>query len=398
MSTTTGDLRKIANRLGGTLERIIGRTDKEHARSIHIVSLSKTELRNNLGAEMGSKVFEKLQGSALANVGGSKGTRVPSIQRLNEQDLAGLGGTQHLYYLKGDQIAIITDDYTSMKVRLNNTLRAAAGRSNEAVNSESKDLPDPPVLKVSNKSNNQLITLNSRYGIKSGFTLSLAKQVSKFTTNITLIVPKDNVTRTRNIFNRLEKAAEEQLSGPSSVPVNRLQIELSKMLNYMSEKRPTATSKKVKAINSKYNANTKIVSTTVGIKNHVVDSKGFQRSQSSLDSILGALNDNISEAVRGRMHASGAPSNKRYLRNQTGRFSESVLVTAVTLSASSITAYYNYQAEPYDVFDPAGEPNRWSSRGRDPNRIAGNAIRDLLRAEMAANNIGKSRIFTRRAR
>lgn len=76
---------------------------------------------------------------------------------------------------------------------------------------------------------------------------------------------------------------------------------------------------------------------------------------------------------------------------RTGRFAESVKVVDIRRTEKGfISVGYEYQRNPYDVFDPTLGAHPWATPERNPNKIIDGAIRD------AARGIIKERFYTRR--
>ena len=63
------------------------------------------------------------------------------------------------------------------------------------------------------------------------------------------------------------------------------------------------------------------------------------------------------------------------LRNQTGRFSNSVEVTDLRETKAGISGDYTYQLSPYETFENTGS-KRWPS-GYNPKPLIAKSIRNL---------------------
>jgi hypothetical protein len=80
------------------------------------------------------------------------------------------------------------------------------------------------------------------------------------------------------------------------------------------------------------------------------------------------------------------------LVNRTGRFASSAKVIGVELTTGGSPSFvFDYDRDPYDVFDRTKGRNPWNTPERDPRTLVDVSIREIVR-EMA---IG--RFFTRRA-
>ena len=71
----------------------------------------------------------------------------------------------------------------------------------------------------------------------------------------------------------------------------------------------------------------------------------------------------------------------RRLENRTGRFAGSAQVTQVVPMPNSVEIRYDYQQNPYSVFEP-GSGSPLASPGRDPRALIGGTIRELAQSIM----------------
>lgn len=87
-------------------------------------------------------------------------------------------------------------------------------------------------------------------------------------------------------------------------------------------------------------------------------------------------------------------ANMRYpsLVNRTGTFAESAEVTRIETTQKGFPSFvFNYERDPYEVFDRALGRSPWNTPERDPKTLVDKSLREVLR-EMAI-----SRFYTRRA-
>lgn len=91
------------------------------------------------------------------------------------------------------------------------------------------------------------------------------------------------------------------------------------------------------------------------------------------------LNLNLHDQIKANM---GKGSSTQILNYRTGRFAESAKVLSVNPSSTrTVDIYFTFMRNPYDVFMPGG---RLYKPGRDPRRIIGRSIRQLVSANLAA--------------
>jgi len=80
------------------------------------------------------------------------------------------------------------------------------------------------------------------------------------------------------------------------------------------------------------------------------------------------------------------------LNNRTGRFAQSARVVNVEQTREGFPSFvFDYERDPYDVFDRTLGRSPWNTPERDPRALVDVSVREIVR-EMA---IG--RFFTRRA-
>ena len=77
---------------------------------------------------------------------------------------------------------------------------------------------------------------------------------------------------------------------------------------------------------------------------------------------------------------------------RTGKLARSAEVTSVQETKEGLPTFiYNYDRDPYDVFDRTLGKSPWKSLDRDPRSLIDKSIRDVMR-ELAVG-----RFYTRRA-
>ena len=92
-------------------------------------------------------------------------------------------------------------------------------------------------------------------------------------------------------------------------------------------------------------------------------------------SLKALINESLAEWIRIRMAQSNAPVSLSYLRNQTGRFSESArLLTLNRTEAGAFLGTYGFNRSIYGTYLPGG---RLHTQGRDPKLYIEGAIRDI---------------------
>jgi hypothetical protein len=99
--------------------------------------------------------------------------------------------------------------------------------------------------------------------------------------------------------------------------------------------------------------------------------------------IMVVLNLYLSETIRNNhMGSLGDPYSPMYLRNVTGRFSESATVSHISPNND---IHIDYMQDPYSVFAPGGD---MYSPGRSPINIIGGAVRELMQRHFTETRIG----------
>ncbi|WP_396190631.1 hypothetical protein, partial [Flavobacterium sp.] len=107
--------------------------------------------------------------------------------------------------------------------------------------------------------------------------------------------------------------------------------------------------------------------------------------QRNWNSLLPLINSKLTPAVIANMKF---PS----LVNRTGRFAQSAEVVRIEETREGFPSFvFNYERDPYDVFDKTLGREPWNTPMRDPRALVDKSVRDIVR-EMA---IG--RFYTRRA-
>ena len=112
--------------------------------------------------------------------------------------------------------------------------------------------------------------------------------------------------------------------------------------------------------------------------------RGKTESGTSLAPLLALLNAKLPETVARNM---GPPG----LENQTGRFASSVRVTDVSRTAQGFPSVgYDYQRNPYQVFEMGAGRPPWATPDRDPRKVIDASIREI------ATQLAIGRFYTRR--
>ncbi len=112
--------------------------------------------------------------------------------------------------------------------------------------------------------------------------------------------------------------------------------------------------------------------------------RGKTESGTSLAPLLALLNAKLPETVARNM---GPPG----LENQTGRFASSVRVTDVSRTAQGFPSVgYDYQRNPYQVFEMGRGQPPWATSERDPRNLIDKSIREI------AAQLAIGRFYTRR--
>lgn len=92
-------------------------------------------------------------------------------------------------------------------------------------------------------------------------------------------------------------------------------------------------------------------------------------------SLKAIINRSLADFIQSKMQASIALSSPAYLRNQTGRFSESArLLTLNRQQTGAFVGVYTFMDDPYGVFLPGG---KLGTPGRNPMRYIEGSIRDI---------------------
>jgi len=108
--------------------------------------------------------------------------------------------------------------------------------------------------------------------------------------------------------------------------------------------------------------------------------KGKTKSRSSVSMNPIGLQQLLNKALPEEVMKNMGPYPRR-LENRTGRFAGSAQVTQVVPMPNSVEIRYDYQQNPYSVFEP-GSGNPLASPGRDPRALIGGTIRELAQSIM----------------
>jgi len=102
-------------------------------------------------------------------------------------------------------------------------------------------------------------------------------------------------------------------------------------------------------------------------------------------SLLPIINRRLPIIVMKNMHPPA-------LQNRTGRFANSTKVVGVETTKNGYPSLiFDYQRDPYDVFDKSRGRSPWNTPGRDPSTLVDKSIREIMR------DIAVDRFYTRRA-
>lgn len=115
-----------------------------------------------------------------------------------------------------------------------------------------------------------------------------------------------------------------------------------------------------------------------------IESREEQTSNTNWSSLLPLINSRLTAKVIANMRYPG-------LVNKTGKFATSAEVVSVETTREGFPSFvFNYERDPYDVFDRTKGRPPWSTPERDPRTLVDKSVREVLK-EMA---IG--RFYTRR--
>ena len=108
---------------------------------------------------------------------------------------------------------------------------------------------------------------------------------------------------------------------------------------------------------------------------------GKSQTNTDLSQLLSFLNSKMHDKIRENMGKGGS---KQVLNYRTGRFAKSVKLQSLynINEKRALGAQVKYMKYPYGVFEPGG---RLHKPGRDPHRIIGRSIRQILQEEKIAN-------------
>ena len=100
--------------------------------------------------------------------------------------------------------------------------------------------------------------------------------------------------------------------------------------------------------------------------------------------LIAEFNKQLPNTVRNNM---GAPRRE----NRSGRFAESVKVTAITQTRKGYPSVgYTYRRDPYQVFETGTGKAPWADGSRDPRELIDKSIREI------ATQFAMGRFYTRR--
>jgi hypothetical protein len=171
-----------------------------------------------------------------------------------------------------------------------------------------------------------------------------------------------------------------------------VEIALNRLLKTSKKSGAKITSKTTNTSSSRSSASTKAKIKTKPksikyIKDDGIGDLDVSENKSSTNwaSLINIINRRLPEQVAGNM---GAPA----LVYRTGRFANSTKVVNVeTTKEGYPSIVYDYQRDPYDIFDRSKGASPWNTPARDPKALIDKSVREIVQ-EMA---IG--RFYTRRA-
>ncbi len=182
----------------------------------------------------------------------------------------------------------------------------------------------------------------------------------------------------RNIVNRIDSAILQWAGSPS---FNQLIVEIIEN-SFLGIKTTSKTFSTKTKITTKNKANIRI-SKPGGFKGRpeYSEPKEGKTTNTDLSQLIAFLNSRLHDKIRENMGKGGA---KQILNYRTGRFAKSAKIQALYPIGEkrAIGAKVKYMRYPYGVFEPKG---RLYKPGRDPHRIFGRSIRQLLQEEKIAN-------------
>jgi hypothetical protein len=213
-------------------------------------------------------------------------------------------------------------------------------------------------------------------------------------TRITLLVPEDAVlnrisgsktARPLSFLRQFVKGIKGGIEDLEGSPSH------SQLIEQLIEDLFLGKTPKSGRLNRKTNIETK---TTTNIKVHGVkgstgrlSKRSSNRNQSAgsplqLQSLISLINRRLHDKIRENMGKGGS---KQILNYRTGRFARSAKVQNLygINEKRALGAQVKYMRNPYGVFEPGGRLN--PPAGRDPHRIIGRSIRQILQEEKIAN-------------
>jgi len=125
-----------------------------------------------------------------------------------------------------------------------------------------------------------------------------------------------------------------------------------------------------------------IPSARVKIKAKEASNSSSVGIDSNVQSLIRRLNERLHDKIRENMGKGGS---KKVLNYRTGRFARSAKIQSLypVSEKNAIGAQVRYMRDPYKVFEPGG--SRLATPGRNPSRIFGISIRQLLQEEKLAS-------------
>lgn len=332
----------------------------------------KTAIYEAIKAYLDPRVYKKKQTALFYRVHGTKDSKnVVQGGLFNMGHVGGSSVIEHeLYDTKKDFISIINDPILSIGKRQ---------EINEILAEINFDTSLNPSIRVL-KSGKLVVSLYDQ-GAKSNNVQSA--QEAKL---------RDEFKKAAiDVFNNVEWAGFE--SSPSAIDVAKGKLaKASKQAGAkVSTNSLVANAKNKSSANKKVTGKTTIsddtetLSNSLYIKSSTGGVKYSKAPETNWASLINIINRKLPEQVARNM---GAPG----LVYRTGRFANSTRIVSIEPTTSGLPSIvFNYQRDPYDVFDRTLGASPWNTPARDPRALVDKSVREIVQ-EMA---IG--RFYTRRA-
>ncbi len=206
----------------------------------------------------------------------------------------------------------------------------------------------------------------------------------------------------KEFLSKLSWAEQEGSSSPSDIVIDNIREELEegfrKIKNKNNVRRRHRGNTKLKIANSsgKKESTPKVKkssSTSKNKRNKITAPGGSSRETATMvapqrpnwSSLISIINQKLPEQVARNM---GAPG----LVYRTGRFANSTKIVSVeTTRDGSPSIVFDYQRDPYDVFDRRLGRSPWNTPARDPRALVDKSVREIVQ------QLAIGRFYTRRA-